>query len=595
MILAIAITSFMLATIISLCVNQWEFQHQYTLEVIGSADHKAEPILYVLAVLGFLMMAAGFLLIYNVMSFSVSRDIRFYGQLRTIGMTSRQIKKMVFRQVLLLSVIGIPIGLLLSAAVSLQIVPLFLNMYSPYGTKGYHVSFHSLIFLGAAVFSFLTTMTGAFKPIREAACVSPIEAMRLSEYGYHHKKVHTSAFHPINIAWRNVFRVPVRTALVFCSLVLGMTVFMAVSVILRSADAELFTENAAANIKGDIYLRNNTVDSYGVQMGNERNILNEELLNHLQELPGLSGMSVSHFQGIKMDAKDEDGEIQNLPGYLYGIDADRLAALCEESGQTIDTDRFMNGDFVMVRDIWRGELAESEKVTFSIGEGQKALTYAAGVVLPAEFQDYFGTSYNWLPCIYMSEKKLEQLAGQPMVYDVTLDIERGSQDEAFQLVKELVSGESDILLSSGIEIRQNAEYITSTLTLIGNVVSAVLCLVGMMNLVNVISTSIFARSHELALMESVGQSKKQSRKELLCEGFLYAVIALTLTVLFGGVVTGGLYFTLKMQVDYMTFRFPWDSFLIMVFVTVSICLGIPELNYGIISKGTLVERLRKTE
>ena len=68
------------------------------------------------------------LLIYNILYVSVVKDVQFYGRLKTIGTTQRQIKRIIYKQAIRISCIGIPIGLLLGAVVSFGIVPYFLNM-----------------------------------------------------------------------------------------------------------------------------------------------------------------------------------------------------------------------------------------------------------------------------------------------------------------------------------------------------------------------------------------------------------------------------------------------------------------------------------
>ena len=52
---------------------------------------------------------AGYLLIYNVFYISIAQDIRFYGMLKTLGTTARQIRKIVYKKAIRLSVIGIPL------------------------------------------------------------------------------------------------------------------------------------------------------------------------------------------------------------------------------------------------------------------------------------------------------------------------------------------------------------------------------------------------------------------------------------------------------------------------------------------------------
>ena len=66
-----------------------------------------------MAICMILAFASGYLIIYNIFQISVANDIRFYGRLKTLGTTKRQLKKMIYGQANRLSLIGIPIGLVI--------------------------------------------------------------------------------------------------------------------------------------------------------------------------------------------------------------------------------------------------------------------------------------------------------------------------------------------------------------------------------------------------------------------------------------------------------------------------------------------------
>ena len=74
-----------------------------------------------------LMLLTGYLIIYNVFQISVGGDIRFYGLLKTIGTTGRQIRRIVRFQALILSGIGIPIGLLMGYGTGNLLLPVIMK------------------------------------------------------------------------------------------------------------------------------------------------------------------------------------------------------------------------------------------------------------------------------------------------------------------------------------------------------------------------------------------------------------------------------------------------------------------------------------
>ncbi len=182
--------------------------------------------LIAIVVLLLLIIFTGYLIIYNVFQISVTNDIRFYGLLKTIGTTGKQIKRVVRQQALLLSLIGIPIGLLLGFAIGNKLTPVIMTQLS---YKNAFVSFNPLIFIGAALFALLTVFLSCARPGRMAAKVSPVEAVRYTEGGGPKKagkrekvrKARSGASLP-GMAWANLGRSRGKTVVTVISLTLAV-------------------------------------------------------------------------------------------------------------------------------------------------------------------------------------------------------------------------------------------------------------------------------------------------------------------------------------------------------------------------------------
>lgn len=376
--------------------------------------------------------------------------------------------------------------------------------------------------------------------------------------------------------------------MVFCNLFLGITVFIAVPAIPGSANVEMFTAQAAVDNDHSIYLRNRTA-SREYSMSGGWDVFGGELMDSLHNVPGLGEMSVSSFSEIKMNVNDEDG-IRERPGCLYGLDRSGLSKICEEAGCAIDEEAFLRGEFVIVRDLYRSSLEDTGTATLSVGD--KTASYAIGAIAPSEFKDYFGHSYNWLPCVYISEDVIREIADTPAVYEIKLDIEESARAQALNAVRNLVADNDKIILYSDIAIRLEAETIVSTLTIIGSCISAILWLIGILNFINVIITGILARQREFALLECVGESKKQMKRELTLEGAGYAVITFILVGILGSAIIYECFLWMSSQLDYMDFAFPAASLLIMLITVFSICLFVPGRIYGYVSKAAITDRLR---
>ena len=129
------------------------------------------------------ILLTGYLIIYNIFQISVVSDIRFYGLLKTIGTTKKQIRRLIRRQAFLLSVIGIPLGLLIGFGIGRAVLPFMLGITDYGQTADITLKCDPRILLSGAGFSALTVLLSCRKPGKIAGSVSPIEALRYAETG----------------------------------------------------------------------------------------------------------------------------------------------------------------------------------------------------------------------------------------------------------------------------------------------------------------------------------------------------------------------------------------------------------------------------
>ena len=140
----------------------------------GSGD--IQPVVILAAVL-VLILITGYLIIYNVFQISVANDIRFYGLLKTIGTTARQLRRILLYQALWLSLAGIPLGLVLGYAAGNLLLPFCVGAVNP--DLRVLVRFEPRAFAAAAAFSLFTVLLSCARPVRLAGRVSPVESPAL--------------------------------------------------------------------------------------------------------------------------------------------------------------------------------------------------------------------------------------------------------------------------------------------------------------------------------------------------------------------------------------------------------------------------------
>lgn len=550
------------------------------------------------------LMLTGYLLIYNAMFISVSRDIRFYGMLKTIGTTPKQLSRIVTGQIIRLCAYAIPIGLLLAALLSLLIAPMLINNISTASVKA-SVSFSPIIYIGAALLSFITTLIGAAKPAKKAASISPIEAVRFSGIEMKDFKAHgfTNA-KPHKMAFRNVFRDKKRAFVVLLSLTIGMTTFIAASTIVISMNIDNFVRSY---MKNDFELNNNTAN---IANEEKKHKFTPEFLADLQEIPGFKDMqTMSETMGyIKYSEKYEPylkaqfehellpEEMQNIKDLFSTIIVGIDPAFLEEYSKTLerpfDIAAFERGEFVLLSSNTPELLMEIEDIDFRTSSEKTPTKLKVGGTVPLFFA---GTGYSVAPTIICSNTLLNKLYENPVIGKVSINVEKGFDVGALEAIKSLVGDDKEISRTSIIETREELKQVRISMFVFGGGIALIIGLIGVMNFINIISVGIMVRKRELAILESVGMSKKHMKKMLVWEGGWYAILTLTIVASLGSLANYGLFNLFKQQADYAIFSYPMVPVLIVSTIVTILCIFTPQRVYRSVSRSTLVERLRETE
>ena len=194
-----------------------------------------------------LILLAGYLIIYNIFKISIEKDIRLYGQLKTIGTSPKQIRYMVNRQGMMLSIIGIPVGLILGWLLGNGLLPLVMASTSYRDTI--LIKPNLWVWLFAAAFTLLTVRISSSRPGKIAGKISPVEALK-----YHgaksgkkkQKKGMDSKNRILQMAGANLGRNKGKTILVILSICLSVILLNSVLNFTESMDKEAYVQHETA-------------------------------------------------------------------------------------------------------------------------------------------------------------------------------------------------------------------------------------------------------------------------------------------------------------------------------------------------------------
>lgn len=595
-----------------------------------------------------LVVFTGYLIIYNVFQISVASDIRFYGLLKTIGTTKKQLKRIIRNQALLLCVVAIPVGLLLGYGLGALLTPAVLKT-STISLNSLTISTSPFIFIGAAAFEVLTVLISVSKPGRMAAKVSPVEATRYTENtGVTKKKKATKGAKVTKMAFANMERNKKKTVLVFVSIALSLVILNVVNLFVGGFDSEKWLNSTVASdfVVGNVryfkyqgstfdslptetveYIKENvneSVGGYGYDVAEEIPLIKvgDDLFQKCLERSG-DTIDFSenegdglHYLGCVAEGLDEDlidklvvfaGDVSllNDPSKQYVAimtDADENGNmyLDENVPKVGDTVSFSIAEGVEFIDKTTGEVPDDMAYSNPenikgryIGLREKEYTVCAYVGVPMGISPRRGT---WAYDLVFGRDTLKDIAGDamvPMFYAFDTD---SPEDEA--AAEAFVSGvikDSNGVLEYESKAVKRVEFdnFKNMFSLLGGVLCLIIGFVGVLNFFNTIMASIISRKKELAILQAIGMTGKQVKKMLMTEGLIYTVgsglVALVLSLAFAPLI--------NLACEEM-FWFYSGHFSIMPFayvMPVIAILGItvPLMSYAKFSKTSIVERIRE--
>ena len=587
----------------------------------------------------FFIIGSGYLLIYNVLYISISRDTRFYGLIKTLGTTEKQIKTLVKRQAVTFACIGIPIGVILAGALSFGIVPIILENAFDSGKSiiDAEMFFHPSIFILSIIFSALTVWISCNAPAKAASKISPIEALRYQNFASTKTKSRSSTnggkLHVM--AYHNVFRDKKRAFLVFMSLFMGITMILGVNGIIGSMKVENFIDKYM-----DYNFEYTDIQFEQPEQPNkEVPQFDEQFVQQIKQIDGVKKVDIQKtvwagidFDEVALEAfmkiRYEDSRyktegqsyqemVANLKEYAnagdYGCYITTLddKALEEYNAKhpntSIDIEAFNRGETAIA-----GMDTEYNAPNTALVGKTLCLTADSSDDKATDFliddSFYFEDYENNLSegigrrkdihivpeIIYVSEAGMERLTKTPIISAIGVDIKDMNQVEQIDSELQALNGtltKQEWSYKSPIGMMEEYNQVTYSMNLMGNGAAVLLIVIGLINFINVMLTGVVARKNEFAVMESIGTSKKQIQKILTLEGGIYALVTTVLIMTLGNAFLLLVADAVPHMADYAKFEYPFALVICLIFAIFIICLSVPAIVYRAVSKETVIERL----
>lgn len=598
-----------------------------------------------------LVVFTGYLIIYNIFQISVNGDIRFYGLLKTIGVTPRQLSRIIRQQALSLCVIGIPIGLLLGYIIGVVLTPMAISNTSINEDMS-TISTSPIIFIASTLFALITVILSCRRPGKIAGKVSPVEATKYTEVSKSKKKSrNTRGAKVYQMAFANLGRHKSKTFLVVVSLSLSVVLLNLLVTFTNGFDIEkylekqscadfivsstdYFSNNAdvrnyiseeqiteikantqselsgcAYTIKGiepitwisEEYWRNEVSDDLSQEIIDITLSQREHRNGMIDEIALIEGLDKSLFEKLTVVAGDItpvlEGNSNSIAMVVYTDDYGNIETLDKypEIG-TIQNITYVEDAYYI--DNRTGERADDntplEFMEYRISESNDVeYTISAYVTVPNSMSyRYTSMGYSFvLPVEKLKTDSKQEIEPLLYLFDTA---NKTDEESAESYLATLTSDDmSGLMYESKSSLRENFKSFQNMFLLMGGLLCAIIGIVGILNFFNAIMTSILSRKREFAVLQAVGMTNKQLKTMLVYEGLFYALSSALIALILSVIMNPLIAILLGKMFWFFSANFTVVPFLIIVPIFALLGWLIPSVLYKQTSKHSVVERLRE--
>ncbi|MDU1202563.1 MAG: FtsX-like permease family protein [Clostridiales bacterium] len=530
------------------------------LRLLGASSYSNINItlLLIVGLVASLVIIATIATIYNSFSIAISERKKQFAILNSIGATKSQIMKFVFLEGFLVSIVGIPIGLL-SGTVAIDIVFKVIKTFfktSMFGELDLRVVFSPIVLILSTLVILLTIFISALIPAINAAKISPLEAIKNSSNLKVGKIKSSKLVKKIfktegELAYKNLRRNKGKFRITLFSLVISIVIFISFN-----GFVDMFIEANQINygsITNDLTLyENNLLTKEEVQ----------KTIDELKKINGLKDVAIDkgYNLNVHVDEKNINKDLRESLKQSHYVDMDNSnynfinSRLYIPGYFSISNIKLSEGKFdrktakaengvILVRYSYQESLAKKGKVVLSnykVGdtlnctitsydsdekESEKEVKLKILAITDEILtgnQQYPETSFgvvaydDLIPSLGITDDK-----SSSNLYYVATNQEKSTRDE----VKK-VAEENNLSVIDSIDEAQKLEQTMNVMKIFVYGFIVVISLVSVTNIINTISTNINLRKREFAIIKSIGVTPQGFKKMIYMESILYGILSL---------------------------------------------------------------------
>lgn len=506
-------------------------QNLELLSLLGQADDSTVSAIYAIAfLLAIVVMGTCIMMISSSLTNNVSQRMEFFGLMRCLGATKRQVLRFVRREALQWCITAMPIGIAASivviwglCAVMRQLSTVWFGYMPVFGISWLSIGI-------SVVLGLITVLLAARSPAKMAAKVSPLEAVtgntqQESSFrhaantrrwnvevalGIHHAKAKRRSY----LLMTGAFAICIALFLGFCTLVPFMeNAFMPKE---WAPELSIVSETNTCSIPSD----------------------RRDAVAQNQAVKRVFGRMFAYDVAAEMGGAIHNSNLISYEENQFRWAQDQLTA------GSVDTVRNTTGQVLFVANTGT-QVQVGDTITLTIN-GQDQTVTVGGILSDSPLARAEGTE-----TLICSEETFSRLTGDTGYTILDVQFRFGADEEDVAEVEALF-GEGVTFTDTLIKAQQQRGLYYAFATLIYGFLSIIVAIT-IFHIMNTISMGVSARTRQYGVMRAIGMSNQQLTRMISAEAASYAISGVIVGCVFGLLFHWFLYSSLITR----TFGKPW--------------------------------------
>ncbi len=581
-------------------------EHLIELETFSFNDDTMKVIINLAIVVIIIVIFTSVFCIKNSFNISITEKIKQYGMLASVGATSKQIKKNVYYEAFLLSIIGIPLGILsgiLASFILIKVVNALIgNSMVIEGFLIFRVSILAIIF--SIILSIITIFLSSRKASKIASKTSPIAAIRNScSIKINPKKLKTpkliKKLFGIGgvISYKNIKRNKKKYRTTVISIVLCVAVYVALSYFINMAFNVVKMEFGEYTYNLNVYIFKDALSNY-------------DQIENITKLEGIKDYSVIRTSMLEANLKytndavkynSYDGnEAKNKTLTVLSVGEKEYKKYVDKLN--LDYEKVKNKGILINNDIIKIiEDDEAKKVSYSIfdikigdiinskimiEETKKDFDIEIAKVTdirPMGYENYYSDAI-----LIVSDEVMDTLPKRDQIsIFINCDNPDTLQDEITKMLSNF-DNYSIANIDSTFKSMNNI-YLIVAIFLYGFII--VIALIGVTNIFNTITTNIELRKSEFAMLKSIGMTNHEFNRMIFLESFFYCIKSLLIGLPIGIAISYVIYKVLIGEIEF-NYVLPYKGIIISISVVFILIFTLMKYSVNKVKNNNIIETIR---